>query len=277
MKNTIIKMAVGIVFLLSACEKEKIDVYTSDESKVYFQVQNFSGNNGAVGYATTTSFSFVDYSSEWKSVTFKGNIQILGRIKDYDRPVKVVVDEENTTMVEGRDFVANLDTVKIKARENNVGVAIQFLRSTALRDSVLTLVLKLEANEHFRVLEAYKESNVWNNTAADTLDGSRYTFKIGEVYTQPGAWTSSNPNAQAYFGDWSVDKFIFVNEYFGFTAQEWQYGGTGKLITGRMAYYARKLQKELQDRADAGNPVMDGGAPMQLAEAYKVNYSNVGQ
>ena len=50
----------------------------------------------------------------------------------------------------------------------------------------------------------------------------------------------------------------------------------GKVSKGRMPFYARELQSELQRRADEGDPVYDeDGSYMQLPDAYRVDYSNV--
>ena len=45
------------LFLFTACQKEEVETYDSNESKVYFQVQNYANSNGMVGYTTQTSYS----------------------------------------------------------------------------------------------------------------------------------------------------------------------------------------------------------------------------
>ena len=65
------------------------------------------------------------------------------------------------------------------------------------------------------------------------------------------------------------------NGFFGFTTTDWTWA-TGKVSKGRMPFYARELQSELQRRADEGDPVYDeDGSYMQLPDAYRVDYSNV--
>ena len=178
-----------------ACQKENVGLYNRGDSMVYFQVQNFSGSNGAEGYTTRTNFSFVDYAAAYTSVVFNAKVKLLGEVKDYDRALKVVVDEERTTMT-SYDAVTNpdggymmdFDTLKIKAGSNEGTVGVRFMRNASIKKQVDTLVLKLEANQYFEVLNAYKSSNVWSNTTADTIDGTRYTFLISEIYTQPSRW-----------------------------------------------------------------------------------------
>ena len=146
-----------------ACQKENVGLYNRGDSMVYFQVQNFSGSNGAEGYTTRTNFSFVDYAAAYTSVVFNAKVKLLGEVKDYDRALKVVVDEEQTTMT-SYDAVTNpdggymmdFDTLKIKAGSNEGTVGVRFMRNASIKKQVDTLVLKLEANQYFEVLNAYK-------------------------------------------------------------------------------------------------------------------------
>ncbi len=263
-----------------ACQKEEVGLYDRKDSKIYFQTQYFSGNNGAEGYTTSTNFSFVDYNAVYTSVVFNAKVKLLGELKDYDRALKVVVDEERTTMTpydaetnpEG-GYVMDFDTLKIKAWANEGIVGVRFMRNASIKKQEDTLVLKLVANEHFDLLDEYKSSNVWNNTTADTIDGTRFTFRISEIYTQPNRW--NEVQADNYFGKWNPTRYVFINGLFGFKTDDWKWA-TGKISKGRMSFYARELQKELQQRADDGKPVYDeDGSYMQLPEAYRVDYSNV--
>ncbi len=271
---------INIVFILllifaSSCQEDKIETFDLKESKVYFQVQSFAGSNGSEGYSTTTTYSFVGRAQSFKQVVFRGQVKLMGEVKNYDRPIRVVVDKEKTTMKEdGYEF--NTDTLRIKAGGNSVNVNVRFFRTQNLRTSSDTLVLKLEENEHFAVLKDYKSNNDWSNTTAKKMDGTRYTFVLDEIYTRPGSWGGAPLNVNNYFGNWNVTKFIFVNDFFGFTLDDWVYtnGATSKLSAGRMAFYGKQLQKELQRRADIGDPVKDeDGSNMQLPAPYTVDYS----
>lgn len=273
-------LAVTVAGVCVACQEEDVDLYHRNDSMVYFQAQNFSGSNGAEGYTTTTTFSFVDYDVALTSVVFNAEVKLLGEVKDYDRALKVVVDEERSTMIPydaetapDGGYVADFDTLKIKAGSNSGVVVVRFMRNASIKERVDTLVLKLEANEYFDVLDEYKSSNVWSNTTAGNIDGSRYVFAISEIYTKPGRWDGVSANN--YFGSWNPTRYAYINGLFGFTTNDWTWA-TGKISSGRMPFYARELQKELQRRADEGDPVFDeDGSYMQLPDAYSVDYSNV--
>lgn len=273
-------LAFSVAGVCTACQEEHVDLYDRGDSMVYFQTQNFSGSNGAEGYTTITTFSFVDYDAAWTSVEFNAEVKLLGEVKDYDRALKVVVDEERTTMKPydsemnpDGGYSIDFDTLRIKAGSNSGRVGVRFMRNASIKERVDTLVLKLEANEYFDVLDEYKSSNVWSNTTAGVIDGTRYIFAISEIYTKPSRWDGLSANN--YFGNWNPTRYAYINGLFGFTTNDWIWA-TGKISKGRMSFYARELQKELQRRADEGDPVFDeDGSYMQLPDAYRVDYSNV--
>lgn len=258
------------------CDQQNIDTYELDDSKIYFQNHTYTGSDGSEGYSTFTKFSYVGYGADFTNVVFGGTVRIMGEVKNYDRSIKVVVDEENTTMVEGEGYEINFDTLRVKAGENSCKVNVRFLRPKRLQNGEDTLTIKLIPNEHFSVLESYKASNNWQNTTAEKIDGQRYQFRISEVYTRPGAWDGNGVYAGRYFGSWSVTKFIYINDLFGFTLDDWNSASSvsSKITAGRITFYARELQKDLQAKADAGNPVYDeDGNYMQLESPYDVNYN----
>lgn len=275
MKKILLYTALATLAIAS-CTKEDINTYELDDSRIYFQSHTFTGGDGSEGYSTFTKFSYVGYGANFTNVVFSGNVKIMGEVKDYDRPFKVVVDEENTTMVEGEGYEINFDTLRVKAGENSCKVNVRFLRPKRLQNGEDTLTIKLMPNEHFGILESYKSSNNWQNTTAEELDGQRYQFRISEVYTRPGAWDGNGVYAGQYFGTWSITKFIYINDLFGFTLDDWNgaNGAGSKITAGRITFYAKELQKDLQAKADAGNPVYDeDGNYMQLASPYDVNYN----
>ncbi|EJW91139.1 hypothetical protein EVA_20754, partial [gut metagenome] len=138
-----------------------------------------------------------------------------------------------------------------------------------------TLTLKLEPNENFQILEKYKSSNQWGNSSATDIDGARFTFIIDEITKCPPRWNGGGIHANRYFGEWTPEKYNYINGLFGFTQDDWEWE-TGKISAGRMSFYAMELQKELQRRADEGDPVYDAdGGYMQLPAPYDVDYSNV--
>lgn len=273
MKTKWILPILAFASIISSCKEETIDLYESDNAKIYFQEQTSSSSNGSEGYSTSIKFSFVNRSLDWTSVVFRGTVKLMGNIADHDRACKVTVDEENTTMIASEDYEINLDTLQIKAGANCGYIGVRFLRSANIKQEAKKLTLRLEPNENFDILETYKASNVWSNTTADSIDGSRFTFTIDEIYTMPSQW--ERVGASTFFGTWTATKYAYINNLLGFTTNDWEWA-TNKISKARMPYYATTLQKDLQQKADAGEPVYDeDGNYMQLGDSYKVNYDNV--
>lgn len=264
--------------LTTSCQKETIHPYEGGESKVYFQTQASWTASGYVTYTTSTSYSFVEAPDYMKSVVLKGDVRLMGNVTDYDRKISVRVDEAHTTMKPGEGFEINTDTLRMKAGENAARVNVRLLRTKALMEKADTLTLQLLPNEAFGLLETYKASNDWSSTTTAALDGTRYTFIVGEVYSRPNSWNGGAPlYVNRYFGEWTRTRYLFINKFFGFSIDDWTYvnGATSKIAIGRMPYYARRLQKELQRLADAGTPAKeDDGSFMQLPSPYEVDYSD---
>lgn len=272
----ILSLCAALAATFTACQTEEIEVFTTDDALVYFQSISYTSSNGTEGYTTQTSYSFVGVDESRRDVTFRGEVRMMGKVVDYDRHIAIEIDNERTTMVEGVDYEANFDTICVKAGQNSARVPVKFLRNPSFREGRDTLVLHLKANEHFGVLEKYNPTNSYSGSSsdADKMDGTRYTFIIDELYTCPNGWYTLN--ASNYFGPWNVTKFIFINTTLGFVLSDWTWinGAGSKITAGRMPYYALHLQKELQARADAGDPVYDeDGSFMQLGENYRVDYS----
>lgn len=266
----------ALAFSLVSCQTEEIDVFSTDDALVYFQRIAYTSSNGQEGYATNTNYSFVGASEKLTQVTFRADVRMLGKVVDYDRALKVVVDEERTTMEAGIDYEIDFDTLRIKAGANSTQVPVRFLRNLSFRDGADTLVIRLEPNEHFTLLEKYNTTNAYSTSSDDSnkMDGTRYTFVIDEVYTCPNGWHTLN--ASNYFGAWTITKYIYINQTLGFSTDDWVWinGAGSKITAGRLPYYTQHLQKELQRRADEGDPVYDeDGSFMQLGENYRVDYS----
>lgn len=59
-------------------------------------------------------------------------VRTMGKVADYDRPFKVVVDKEGSTAVEGEHYEIDLDTLVVRAGESSCEecVYVFFARQT---------------------------------------------------------------------------------------------------------------------------------------------------
>lgn len=260
--------------IFTACETKDIPVYTSDDAALYFQrTASYIWGSTTVTYSNSTEFTFAGAAAEKNSVTYSAEVRTMGNVTDYDRPFKVEIDKEMSTGIQGVHFDTNLDTLKIKAGKSNAYVRITFYRTPDLLDSTLTVVLHLIENEHFNArIDEYKKTNQWNSSS-ENLDGTRYTFKFNEQYSEPTYWSWFD---EGFLGPWTPQKYIVVNSVMGWTVNDWSQAGQAgaKVSYGRLGFAAKAVRNYLQEQADNDTPVKDkDGSYMQLADGYTVDYS----
>ena len=275
MKLRIILFALISFPFLWSCDKKEIPVFASDDAGIYFQrLTNAVYGSTTEYYGDSTDFSFAGANAYYRSHMLYAPVLTMGKVVDYDRPFKVVVDMEETTAVEGKDFEIELDSLVIKAGTSKAEVPVRIIRTETLLEKTLKIVLRLQENEHFKCyLETYKNTNLYT-AKGEQISGVRYVFTFNEMYTQPNFW--KNYAEKDYFGEWTAKKYQVVNQVCGLTPIDWQYANYYgyKMQSARLPFFARTVRIYLQEQADAGNPVTDSdGKYMQLAPNYEVDYS----
>ncbi|MBO4957642.1 DUF4843 domain-containing protein [Butyricimonas sp.] len=276
MKLRIILFALISFPFLWSCDKKEIPVFASDDAGIYFQrLTNAVYGSTTEYYGDSTDFSFAGTNAYYTSHVLYAPVLTMGKVVDYDRPFKVVVDMEETTAVEGKDFEIELDSLVIKAGTSKAEVPVRIIRTETLLEKTLKIVLRLQENEHFKCyLESYKNTNLYT-AKGEQISGVRYVFTFNEMYTQPNFW--KNYAEKDYFGEWTAKKYQVVNQVCGLTPIDWQYANYYgyKMQSARLPFFARTVRIYLQEQADAGNPVTDSdGKYMQLAPNYEVDYSD---
>lgn len=276
MKLRILLFALISFPFLWSCDKKEIPVFASDDAGIYFQrLTNAVYGSTTEYYGDSTDFSFAGTNAYYTSHVLYAPVLTMGKVVDYDRPFKVVVDMEETTAVEGKDFEIELDSLVIKAGTSKAEVPVRIIRTETLLEKTLKIVLRLQENEHFKCyLETYKNTNLYT-AKGEQISGVRYVFTFNEMYTQPNFW--KNYAEKDYFGEWTAKKYQVVNQVCGLTPIDWQYANYYgyKMQSARLPFFARTVRIYLQEQADAGNPVTDSdGKYMQLAPNYEVDYSD---
>lgn len=269
-----ILMAMPLVFL--SCNEDEIVTFDSDDAGIYFQSggQRYFFIN-IDDYVDSTYYSFSEEADGVTEHVLSARLRTLGKVRDYDRKVRVVVDTENSTAIEGTHFRADLNNVVIPAGASEVQVPVTFLRHPSLLEQEVILMLKVEDNENFKVpFERQKNTNVYYATG-DTIRANRYVFAVNEFYSEPMLWTMFGSAC----GTWSVKKQRLMSQLFDLTSYDWSLdgwrNGDGKVLPMRFTYFAIKMRIYLQGMADAGTPVTEAdGSFMQLGPGYEIDYSN---
>ena len=274
MKSRIILFTMALLLSLWGCDKEEISTFTSDDAGIYFQrVNSYIYGSTTEYYGDSISYSFASAKATAKTATLSATVRTMGKVVDYDRPFKVVIDEEGTNGIEGKHFEVNLDTAVVPAGKSTAYVRVRFNRTEDMMEKAVRVALRLEDNEYFKCyFPEYKNTNAYASTGAQ-IHGTLFAFSISEMYTEPGYWTSFGGD---FFGPWTSKKYVIVNQVCGLTPSDWANGGYAgtKVQYGRFSFFALSVQKYLQEQADAGTPVIDvDGKYMQLASSYSVDYS----
>lgn len=273
-----IKYLFLLLSILVACQDDDIMEFSSEDTTVYFQGgAGYSiPGDGSVIYAPTyryidsTVISFAGLASTERYKTAYLPVKTKGKTKDYPRPVKIVVDKEKSSAIEGVDFTVGLDTIAIPANASEFNVPVTLIRSDVLLEESKRIVFRLEENEYFKLLiPDYKASSSWN-AVADTLSALKFTVVFNEQYTMPFYYETFG---EEFFGSWSPKKFQVLNEVMGWTVRDWNNAGN-KVAYGRFDFAAKAVRRHLQEMADNGTPVTEpDGSFMQLAPKYAVDYS----
>ena len=274
MKWKIILFVSSLTLVFCACEKQDISVFTTDDSGIYFQlVTSYIYNSTTEYYGDSVAYSFASAKASVKSVVLSATIRTMGKVVDYDRPFKVVVDQEGTTAIEGKHYEVNLDTVVVPAGKSTAYVRVRFFRTDDMMEKAVRLAIRLEDNEYFKCyFPEYKNTNAYSATGV-MIHGDEFVFSLSEMYTEPWYWSMFG---DGFFGNWTPKKFLVVNSVCGLSAADWDNAGYAgaKIQYGRFNFFTTTVQKYLQEQADAGTPELDSdGSYMQLAPSYSVDYS----
>lgn len=268
--------------LLFSCSEDEIMTFNSEDACVYFQTgqQRYFYKNIDL-YYDSLRHTFSQDADDVTSYVMSARLRTMGKVRDYDRPVRVVVDTENSTAIEGTHFTANLGNVVIPAGAAEAMVDVTFLRHPDFLENELKLMLKVEDNEHFKVpFTQQKNTNIYYDQG-DTIMANRFLFLVNEFYSEPVIWSFflyAYPDGVNPCGAWSAKKQRLMSQLFNITEDDWDYtkgwaNGTGVQMQS-FIYYAIRLQVYLQEQADNGTPVReDDGSFMQLGPGHEVDYS----
>ncbi len=270
LKNTLYLLLTAVA--IGACSKDDIHTFDLEDNGIYFQ------NGGQVRlyqnideYNDSLSYSFSTARENLTDTILYTRVRTMGKVRDYDRTFSVTVDEENTTAVEGVHYTIDYSQAVIPAGESEVNFPVKFFRTADLMEKRVSLTLRLNDNEHFKVyFDEQKNTNIYNATGTQ-IHASTFKFVVSEIYTKPSYW-----NYMTALGTWSVTKMRLVCKLFDVPIEDWNRGGysDSKVQSGYAVPWAFKLRRYLQEAADNGNPVIDDdGSYMQLGSGYEVDYS----
>ena len=256
------------IALLGACSEEDFTSFDGQKSGIFMRRTVSTDINGTpLAYSDSMSVTFASYSDDTEKLRAYVPVYVMGEVKNYDRKFKLTVNKERSTAVEGVDYELSDTACYIPAGQASRNVFYYIKKTARLDNESVRIVFELQDNENFTAeLEKYKNKANWAESGNE-LCGTRYKIIFNNIWEMPYQWSSWG---DYYLGTWSVKKEKLLDNLMGWQHSEFD----SKANYGKMPYLAKKLQKHLQEQADAGTPVTeDDGSYMQLVSPYLVDYS----
>lgn len=225
----------NMLFLGTGCEKKLMD-YEGQEC-LYFDVRrgasHISSNMWGHQFYTDVSFgTTVD-----NEVDLVLGIAASGTIKDYDRPFRVIINNDSTTAANGTDFTGLEDEYMIKAGETRTEVRLKVHRTEQMYEDTLQLQLQLVSNQHFALKYdfygdhpgAYQPDE--NVAFAKNKNASIHNLFFYDVLSMPrgadglttsGGWYGQDKGGNGFglFGNFSAKKFRLIMDLTGTTVAD---------------------------------------------------------
>ena len=150
------------------------------------------------------------------------------------------------------------------ANKESTALPLVLLRTDKLKKEKLDLTIELVENDNFKLLLPVKI----NDDGKTKVVTTHIKVIFSEIYTEPWQYQLFGRDI---FGPFTVKKFEFVNTVMHWSPSDWD---DGTVTYGILPYAGRKVQAELQERADKNTPEYDeDGSFMQLEAPYTVDYS----
>lgn len=230
-KIGILGMFLGL--LLAACQENEMNGFDS-EGAVYFQLSSQWSNT-----VDSIVYSFAGKAED--TYTVKLQVNLMGAAADHDRTVRLAVDKNRTTAVEGTHYEALQASYTLPAGAYTMEIPVVLLgNDPELEERAFQIALKLEASDDLQL-------GLSKRTTARVI--------VSKLLTKPSYWEDAYMDY--YFGPYSKVKhehFILVlGKDFPATLEE--YGAEYDLWSA----YGQHMDKYFTDHYpildEYGNPI----------------------
>lgn len=234
-------MAIASMLSLASCEKD-LPLYSDSTCRLNFYY-DISSTSDFTSELARSSYSFVYGPEEAVDDTIWLEVETMGFVADYDRPISLeqVEVEGVNNAVSGKHYQA-FDTPSLQkylvlpAGKARTKIPVVLLRDASLKSENVVLKVAIKANEYFaNGYEVYRERTI------------EFTDKLAE----PSYWNKEygkwKDTFAMYAGDYGVVKHQFLIEQ---TGEKWDDDYIEKIMTGDGAYRSyliEKMSKRLEE------------------------------
>jgi hypothetical protein len=264
MKQHLTKLIFLAVALAGSCEYEGLPTY-SGQDQIYF------------AYADETPAGMVDeqlvhfgYDDPMKpETTLYVSVKVMGSLADVDRPVSVVLVDSLSTATPGRDVELLPAQSLVPAGKELGTVALKLKNTTALKDTVLVVAIRLVGNEHFHA--DYTKTRYSSVNSEGKIVSTVYRVRFDNANSIPRLWVENLVQCTTMFGEYSETKFDLMCRLLGFDRSYFSYteGNSGDLFYSRINLYAKSwiqtVNRYLKEYKDAHNaPLRDENGEIKM-------------
>lgn len=257
-KTAIIATGIFCSLLLIGCEKKDQLPAPSFQDAVYFYMPTASETSGdtAAHYNGFYSFFFRFNTAVTQDTFWLPTVRIVGNTASRSRSINLVVADSGTTAVSGRDYRLIQNTMPADSfSTNRVGVVL--LRSAAIADSSVKLVLRLQPSQDFPGETAFNTLT----TDRTLFFGNSYGISFTSQAVQPPYWDGV---IQLNFGTWGSVKYGYMVQVLG---KVLGINPVSAEDASKMFGYLIQVRKALEvyNAANPGNPMLDeNGNPLSF-------------
>lgn len=184
--KTIFYIGVLLGLFSTACQENEMNDFDSDGA-VYFQLNSQWSNT-----ADSVVYSFAGKPTT--TYTVKLQVNLMGTAADYDRTVRVVLDQERTTAKEGRHYDALHSSYTLPAGTYHMEIPIVLHgEDPELEERAFQIALKLEASDNLQL-------GLSKRTSARVI--------VSKLFTKPVYWDEYH--LESYFGPYSKVKHEYI-------------------------------------------------------------------
>lgn len=271
MKTNIIIISAFFAFTagLMSCQEVEVMSYEGEEG-VYFAVQYGAewGDTTLWSYYPMTPIKFINAGSA-DSIHYI-RVVSTGDIKNYDRKVKMIVEQDSTTAVEGVNYEKLDDEYTIKAGIHFVDIPIKLMKNENIYKEAKRLSFKLIPTNDFTLSIPVWNSHahgLWPNDANHLFDNTRHYLELTNFLIRPAVW-SGLPQADAAvgtqeagrFGQFTVKKFELMVEVMTSIGKPISYADFSTAATMPNPFQGvinEVMSDYLIKQFDAGKPVLE--------------------
>lgn len=250
-----------------SCEQE-LPVYSDETNRLnfYYNVNPYEKFDSTL---TQASYSFVYGADTRTRDTLWYEVETMGKLRDYDRPITITqVDTTGVMAVPGTHYVP-FDAPElaqyyvVKANTVRARIPVVILRDKSLKDEVVTLKFRITPNQWFE--SGYDRFQTRTLTLTDQLSKpSNWDFDY------PGPFDTYTISLKDYFGEYGQVKHKFLISH---TGGKWDEDYIKALMTGDsnyLEYLYGKMREELA--TENAQRAQQGLAPLAEADGTPVTF-----